>query len=308
MYTHIADLPYKEYMHQIKGKIAGLLIGMIFFITLLNGCRKEVELSFNHQPKLCFNCILNPDSVIKADLSLSQAIGVAENFVPVTGAKIELYENNQFYGVLNDNGYGNYSNNYHPQYGAEYKIRIQKDDYPTSEATTKVPDKTKIEYTTILMDTTEQLYKKTVKIYDPKGKNQYWFYAYSIYGNQKYSGATSNMYESFFDDFNKKQETESKYGFIYLYMVRFSDELCDGKVMQVNYWPRTLSTMYTNFDKYMEVDTHYDKYLKTSVQALMLKNEQIPMSEPLQIYSNVSNGYGIFGSCVMFTIIEYPIK
>lgn len=282
---------------------------LIPVISLFLSCRKEVELSFTHEPKLCFNCILNPDSIIKADLSLSQAIGESENFVPVSGAKIELFENNSFYGILNDNGQGNYSIKYNPQYGVEYKIRIEKNGYPASVAVTKVPNKTKIEVNTIITNSKEQLYRRTVKIYDTKGENQYWYYAYSISGNQKFIGASyENLDEPFFDDFNKKQETESKFGFIYYYMIRFSDELFDGEVLQVNGSEQKRSTYYMDVEKYMEVDTHYEKYLKTSIQALMLKDEEIPMSEPIQIYSNVSNGYGIFGSCVMFTITTYPTK
>ena len=288
--------------------IASLIIG-VYFTFQITSCRREVELSFSHEPKLCFNCILNPDSIIKADLSLSQAIGVAENFVPVSGAKIELFENNSSYGILNDNGKGNYSLKYRPLYGAEYRIRIEKDGYQANEAMTKVPNKTKIEVNTIITEPKEQLYRKTVKIYDTKGKNQYWLYAYSSYKDMRHNSTLyENIYEPFFDDFNKKQETESKFGFIYYYMVRFSDELYDGEVLQVK-WPELKrSTNYIEVEKYMEVDTHYDKYLKTSIQALMLKDEEIPMSEPIQIYTNVSNGYGIFGSCVMFTITTYPTK
>ncbi len=290
-------------------KLIGPLIVGVFFTFQVTSCRKEVELSFTHEPKLCFNCILNPDSIIKADLSMSQAIGESENFLTVSGAKIELFENNSSLGTLIDNGKGNYSIKYRPQYGAEYKIRIEKDGYQANEAYTKVPNKTRIEVNTIITDPKERLYRKTVKIYDPKGKNQYWLYAYSSYRDMKQNNTLyENIYEPFFDDFNKKQETESKLGFIYYYMVRFSDELYDGEVLQVN-WPELKrSNNYMVVEKYMEVDTHYDKYLKTSIQALMLKDEAIPMSEPIQIYSNVSNGYGIFGSCVMFTITTFPTK
>ncbi|MDP3913038.1 MAG: DUF4249 domain-containing protein [Bacteroidota bacterium] len=296
-------------MKEIIKLPAWFLFVLFPLISLFLSCRNDVELSFTHEPKLCLNCILNPDSIIKADLSLSQAIGDAENFIPVVGAKIELYENNIFYGALSDNETGNYSIKYHPQYGVEYKIRVEKDGHPTFEATTKVPNKTRIESTIEITDPKEELFKRTVDIFDPKGKNQYWLYSYSINGTQKnISTLYANLYEPFFDDFNKKQETESKYGFQYHYMIRINDDKFDGNILQINNPVQRKSTIYTDVHIYMEVDIHYDKHLKTSIQALMLKEEEIPMSEPVQIYSNINNGYGIFGSCVMFTIINYPTK
>lgn len=295
-------------MNQRTIKFEGLMVILLLFFTSFTSCREDVDLIFKHEPKLCFNCILNPDSSITADLTLSQAVGSAESFVAVSEAKVELFENNHFLGILTDNGDGKYSLNYKPKTDFVYKIRIEKFGYPISEALTKVPNRTKIEFSSVLIDSIEHVYKNVANIYDVAGNNQYWYYTYSTYKDQKFAGTVDLIYEPFFDDFNKVQETESSEGFLYRYMVRFNNEFFDGKIVQINSWATKRSNIYTRYKNFMNVDNHYDKYLKTSIQALMLKNEEIPMSEPIQIYSNVSNGYGIFGSCVVQTFINYPIK
>ena len=45
-----------------------ILFQIIVLLTFIS-CEKDVTLEFNNMPKLCFNCILNPDSIITASLT-----------------------------------------------------------------------------------------------------------------------------------------------------------------------------------------------------------------------------------------------
>lgn len=78
-------------------------------------------------------------------------------------------------------------------------------------------------------------------------------------------------------------------------MVRFDDQKGDGGIISwIDYW-RDDDT-YDDYDVILQTDEHYDKYLKSAIQLQMLKDEPVPLNEPVQVYSNIENGYGVFGS------------
>ena len=53
---------------------------------------------------------------------------------------------------------------------------------------------------------------------------------------------------------------------------------------------------------FLNADEHYDKYIKTVIINRLNETDELPFYEPIQIYSNIENGYGIFGSCAITTI------
>lgn len=49
----------------------------------------------------------------------------------------------------------------------------------------------------------------------------------------------------------------------------------------------------------MDVDVNYDKYLKSTIKQDLNNSESLLFNEPVQIYSNIENGLGIFGSAAI---------
>lgn len=47
---------------------------------------------------------------------------------------------------------------------------------------------------------------------------------------------------------------------------------------------------------FLDADIHYDKYLKSTIKQRMNDGDNLLFNEPVQIYSNIENGLGIFGS------------
>ncbi|WP_346862425.1 DUF4249 domain-containing protein [uncultured Draconibacterium sp.] len=268
------------------------------FIILFASCEKEVTLDFDHESKLTFNCILNPDSIIHASLTQSQEIGGPGDFNAIKDAEIKLSEDDSIIGLLTDTGNGKYSIQYKPKPGKTYKVDIYKKNFPRAKATTTVPEGVKIEF--IQKTPQPDEYKRhlvEVKINDREGKNYYWYYSYTwrINYQDKLTSGYYNIYCPYFDDFNKKIEPEMKYGYYYDYMIRIKDSENDGNILSWN----TYALKNDESDYYrvvLEVDKHYDKYLKTSVQMRMQENQTIALNEPVSIYTNIENGYGIFGA------------
>lgn len=274
------------------------VIYIALIVLLQVSCRIDATLEFEHEPKLTFNCILNPDSIIRANLTLSQALGTGSEFLTVDNAEILLTENQIPAGKLKSQGNGNYTFRYFPKSGNVYSVQIKIEGYPTLHATTKIPNKTKIEFVP-LPQKPEETSKIEIKIYDMPGANYYWSYAYSVNkktGN-KYLSDWIDNHSPYFDDFNRVIEAETQYGFYYSTMLRITDRFYDGEILRW-YENTRFPDIYHDYSVYLETDSCYDRYLKTTIQLRMLENQEIPLSEPVQIFSNVENGYGVFGSCV----------
>jgi len=272
---------------------------IIFFIII--SCEKEVTLHLNSQSKLTFNCILNPDSTIHATLTQSRGLNDTGDFMNIEGAEIKLFENTNFLGAMNDRGNGKYSFNYKPLPGQTYNVEIAKKNYPKATAQTTVPQGVKIEFVQKVEEPDEYNRLLTeIKINDSTGSNYYWYYTYSINIelNYKYISSLYSLYSPYFDDFNKTIEPESRYGYYYSQMVRIEDKNNDGQILSWGIYKR-IDDRYRIYYVVLETDQHYDKYLKSSVQMRMLEDETIPLNEPIQIYSNIENGYGIFGANII---------
>lgn len=275
---------------------------IIFGITFFASCEKDVTFDFERPAKLCLNCILNPDSTISARLTLSRDIENSTTFWPVDDAKIVLYENGTELGTLTPKGEGNYYLNYHPKTQTKYKIAVLHPDYKNVTASTEVLQKPDVMFTPDTLELIEhtKLYwlKINVVIHDLPGKNSYWLYEKrTVEGVTGTGGGFQNIKAPFIDDFNRRTDPESKFGYVYDYYVRISDIGYDGEKMTVMLEAATNISI-----NIVSTDEHYDKYIKSSVKARMNSEGELPFKEPVQIYSNIENGYGIFGSCAITTI------
>jgi len=97
---------------------------------------------------------------------------------------------------------------------------------------------------------------------------------------------------------------EAKYGFTLFLGVRLSDEGYDGQPMNFIVPDIIEATQfnYTEAVHILNADEHYNKYLKTTIINRIKETSDLPFFEPVQMYSNIKNGYGIFGSCTITSI------
>jgi hypothetical protein len=277
---------------------------IILGVTLFSSCEKEVTFDFDKPAKLCLNCILNPDSTITARLTLSRNIENSSTFQPVDDATIVLYENGTELGTLTPAREGNYYLDYFPEPLSEYEIAVLHPDFENLTGSTAVPQKPIVDHRPDTLEYSEQglyyLLDVHYEIHDTPGRTNYWLYGKHTVHGVTYSGGgffTSSLNAPFIDDFNRQTDTEAKYGFAYSYYVRISDIGYDESILRFSTYGKT--GLSTNF---LSADEHYDKYIKSSVKARMNSEGELPFKEPVQIYSNIENGYGIFGACAITTI------
>ncbi|PIF06628.1 MAG: hypothetical protein CSA36_00560 [Draconibacterium sp.] len=276
---------------------------ILLFAILVISCEKEVILDFKHQPKICLNGLLSPDSIISVRLTLSHGLDSFDTFVPVMGAVVKIYEEEMLMGVLSSKGKGYYSLNKKPVEGRSYTITAKADNLPAVTATTTLPLKPIVEFqkeTTGYLgnDSTMVEFDLEVQIKDKPGENYYWISKNWIIQNRSYGGPIQEVNTPYLDSFNKITDTEARYGYTLFLGVRLTDEGFDGQSLNFNIpgFFENIPYRYTKSVQIINADKHYDKYMKSSIINRMKETSDLPFYEPIQIYSNIENGYGIFGS------------
>lgn len=295
-------------------------------VIIVVGCEEVVEL--NHQPeqRACLNCVLNPDSLVRLSLHYTRSLDDNTDFVPIADARILFYENGQEWAVATYDSAGLYSVNRYPQIGKTYSLTANIPGKTTLYASTTVPERPDIDTTVISKEVIynpwepDQIYQIDYEvaymINDQPGKDYYWncVSQFTPYYNSVKLG-TRMRYESIHNDhFNRDYDSGNGY-YYYHFFIRQTDDGYDGEILKFTknftYWAMLyyggeycyLKELY---DIFFNADEHYDRYLKSSVKSWMLEQEVLPIHEPVQIYSNITNGLGVFGSA-SFTVFDYTV-
>lgn len=277
----------------------------LFPLILITSCVQDVTIEFKHEPKLCLNCILNPDSIITATLTLSHALDNSENFEKVNNASIKLFENDTLKGELIFISDGKYLLKQKPVTGKTYKIVAEASGYTPISSNTNIPEKPIIKYTKdttgIIENLKVPIFNLNVQLFDQPGKNYFWLYLI-FEGKDRRDGGFGNAINApYVDTFNRYIDSDSKYGFRHFLQIRMTDEGYDGQILEFTI-PDNFVYINYKAQHFLNADEHYDKYIKTTLIKRMSENDDLPFYEPVQIYSNIENGYGIFGSCAITTI------
>lgn len=274
---------------------------LISWLFVFVSCEQVLDTGIEVTPRLCFNCILNPDSLIHGSLSLSQSISEEKTLVKIDDAIIELKKDGKIIGRMQSTGNGMYQLNIKPVSGSFYEVSINAKDYPLLYAATTVPEKPPVSYQ---LDNPEKhedgiyhfyTYRITYDFQDKQGPNHYWHYKIR---HTQYNGFFGffDINSPIIDDFNKITDSSQKYGYFYSYYLRINDKQADGK---------TLTFSDLSYDKdvvyFMDADEHYDKYMKSTIKQRINDGDNLLFNEPVQIYANIENGYGIFGSVAIIS-------
>lgn len=264
-------------------------------------CEKDLKTEVRINPKLCFNCILNPDSVIRGSLSVSQSISENNTLQKISDAIIELKKDGQVIGLMHYLSKGIYWIDSKPTSGSHYEIRISKAGYPNLFASTLIPQRPLVDYQKenkelhIAGTSSYYTFRSNYSINDQSGTNRYWKYNKRLTnGIWRFNGGYYDIDSPIFDDFNKVTDATDKYGFHYEYYLRINDTGLDGKVLSFSEEGIDGAVAF-----FMDTDEHYDKYLKSTIKQKMNDGDNLLFNEPVQIYSNIENGLGIFGSAAI---------
>ncbi len=277
----------------------------LFVIFLISACEKNIDIKIPDEGRrLVLNGLLGADSILSVNLTISKYIlDSDEKTKPVEGAKVVLYKDNQLIEILTDSSAGYYYANYTLKQGENYHIKVETDNYPDLETETTVPYKTNIieldAYQTFnAYDWPETRFTLIFKD-NPEYDN---YYAVSVI-ERRYTtyelgdGEDTvlvddyhlNIYSSdpnvFSDDWYLQQD------------LLFTDELIQGKEYKLqfnaqrNFYDNnnTVSVYYVQFKTISK-----DYYLYYTSLAKHYNAQDEFFMEPVQVYTNIKNGFGIF--------------
>ena len=281
------------------------------FIFLAIACKKEIPFSGDLQKEfIVVNGFIQNDSIVKVSLSHSvPAIGTIDTLANqiTTGATLlltDLTTNLKYTSDSVDNN-GNYIFNAKGITGHQYQLALNHIDYGVVSSTiTNVPSPVFIsQWDTASIASTKGKGGKNkllnFSFNDPVGKNYYVFKIVAIdttdnseknitiriQDNTQISGKTNGDF-LFLDDALFENQTKSvSLNFRPSY---YGDESIQPGFYSVN---SGVEKKY-RFEFYNLTEEVYNYLLSVSNSVQSRKN---PLSEPVKVYTNITNGYGIFG-------------
>jgi hypothetical protein len=305
------------------------LYTVIIITALAWSCRDVLEVPVPYEgPRLSINGFLQPDSAIYLLISENRHILNLTPFRKIENARVELFEEQKSLGLFKSEGQGWYFNGHKPKPGKRYAIEVSTEKHGILEAETIIPSKVLISDVEMFekivqRDTAKSVFIEVI-IDEPEHETNYYEIVMLANNNDKiYRNDTlihkQSLYAPVFVEFygltraNQIVPVNSP-------SIMFSDFMLSGKVnLYVPYWQvkdlkRGEFTYMEGKDTYKvlkndslflylnHVDENYYRYRKTlDLQTL---NKGNPFAEPITVFTNIKNGYGIFAG---FNASRYEI-
>jgi hypothetical protein len=298
----------------MRNIIIFLVVSLVLF-----SCEKTIQIDIpDNGRKLVVNSFFGADSVLMVSLTESQYILDSKpEFEKVSNAEISLFEEGSFIEKLQETIEGDYKGTYILRADKNYKLEVKAGNYPELLTESYIPRKTEMNKLEVINTKDEEGYEAigfTLNFKDdPQAENFYFIQVYEhikehgtsyetgndtvyIYDNKMYLYSTDpNAYSDDWylddglllnDDLLNGKEYSLKffgyggYGYYYSYYDEFGNPI-EQDNLEVTY--------YVSF---YSVSKAYYLYYKTLAKHLAAQDEFF--MEPVQAYTNVENGFGIF--------------
>jgi len=294
-------------------------------LLLLFSCETYIDIDVPPlEKKPVLNCLFTENQAFKVRLSLSADVKDTSETL-IEGATVRLFANGNFMEQLADLGKGVYISDYKAQLATKYRIEADVVGFETIRATDSLPQMVTLENVYYKKDAIVNPYygdlytEANINIIDPADEENYYEIALSAkYKNPWYvpgdsSHFHSEQYITLTDDIaywlieDPALNTEELNGWIG--SIPFSDQLFDGKIYNLKVPVSGVETevefvFYVTFNS---VSYHYYKYKSTMGKHLFNQGgynyyEDNPLligaGNPVEMYTNIENGYGIFAGYV----------
>ena len=308
-------------MERMKvSKFKSCAVALIFAACGLAGCEKMVEFDVEEvTPKVVIVSRPDADSTVQVRLTYSRFFLDNHAFRTITDADVRLFANGM--QISPDSaGDGNYYFNCRPQPGDSMALQVLAPGHDLVEAGTIVPSAPDFEVLEALYDSLTRTCHVKVRINDPKGSNYYQvsFEMWTVRHNNGNADDTvlvpiwiSSEDMVFTDATSLDYMLDGGQTYVSGRKLSFSDALFDGKAytMEFEVWEMFMDMGAGILDPVFPIQVQltaltrdryqYDRTLKQSYE------QEDFLSEPIQIFTNVKGGIGIFASA---TAKKIPVK
>jgi len=284
-----------------------ILLASLFILS----CEKEVTIDQKkYPPKIVLNCIINSSSdTILVKLSESRDMLYDKTTYPIVeNATVNLYDNEILVGQLNELG-GGYYRIFHTITPLHtYTLKVTNTKFEDVSATTSVPSPTPINSFTASLDQNKKA-DINLSFNDPANEDNY--YNISVSRLDTLIDTINNQY--FGDPYYSPYFCTESAVIEYPVSDGLSAKLCNTNFLfsdktfknsAYNFNCEFETTLYQTPDNtpvYTEISVNFKTYSRDYYQyqlstSIARDNFGNPFAEPVKIYNNITNGFGIFGS------------
>lgn len=280
----------------------------IFFVgTLLFGCELVVDVEVPlERRRLTLNSFFTPDSVWKANIVLSRHIlDNAESYDSVTNANIVIYQDGVPIQALTHIGYGEYrsaTGNILP--GTTYEIRADVPGYSSVRSKSSVPTPVRIKDLNVTFEQTDSWSQEAIfsfKFNDLPNEANYYEVKLLVHRKNKYFNGMDtieSVYEGSAYIESEDPAIQSENNGFHDGLI-FKDILFEGKEVTVKFktylgrsYPSGNSEEVT-YKVYLRTLSE-DYYLYMTTASLQEYTSGDPFAQPVTVYNNIENGFGVF--------------
>ena len=290
---------------------------LLFILVISISCTKEIEIEIPpEKPKMVLYSTMVPFTLPRPkplSLSIKSTKHIYDSSIAfIQNADVYLYKDDQILDtLLYVDSLKTYPISIFPTTGDVFSIIVQKEGFETVSAKCDIPSKVLITDTLIMpiayYDETGSVFSQvSISFIDPLNEINYYEIALSDIAFSY--DEPENFYE--LSSNNNIITSESYYPSLINFDMKkpkhllFNDETINGKSCNLNVFytpPQTESDHRYISNHYItihlrSVTKDYYKYKTTMIQQLNNREEDIlyGMGEPLNVISNVKNGYGLF--------------
>lgn len=292
------------------------------FTLLFASCDVVVDLDIpEHESVLVVNSILATDDSIKASISNSVGAFDASTISYVNNAVVEVYEDGTLLGLMDETASEGelgsvyeYHFNQMPIAGKIYAYEITHPAYEAVRAETKVPTEVQVTVLDVTLiaeeDWGERHYRVRFSFNDADSEN---FYRLRLIISSSY-GTTFDYFESNDASIIASSGVQSDGVTFYGDEALFDDDLFNGTEKEISfdlfdykyYWFEYENEDETDLTFTLELSSLTESYYTyiRSLRAHYNNQDQFLFAgEPVQVFTNIENGLGIFGAKSVDTVM-----
>ncbi|MCF8373947.1 MAG: DUF4249 domain-containing protein [Bacteroidales bacterium] len=273
---------------------------------LFSSCEKFIDYDVpEHTPKLVVISGFQPGEPWSIYVSHSLSSFDNEDFSPIQNAEVVLkladgiYSQNMIYSPILER----YISTGTAEAGKEYRIEVSAPGYPSVFAENKIPGPA----TLISLDTLEGFHNGDfstdfeLKFTNPAGEDNFFLIQLFSVETFDWKEQFENIVPIQSDDPNMDNVSDDEYGEDFLLL---RDQNFDGKEYTFRFYTPNYSIYFGKGTQYkakvFSCSEEFYRYQKTARQYQLTYDN--PFSQPVQIFSNIENGIGIFGGFVVSEI------
>ncbi|MBN2610495.1 MAG: DUF4249 domain-containing protein [Bacteroidales bacterium] len=292
----------------------GYLVLHLVILFISFGCERIIDYPIPpDELKVVINSIINTDSVITINLSKSISILDNNSSPYIQNAQVSLYKNNEPLGLMSYTGNGYYTlEGLIPEAHAEYQVVVNAPGESEATASCVIPLPVPI----VSIDTVRSLendyfsynnytYDVILTIDDPAGITNYYelilfqksvyYYEDTTYQFSPRSYLTDDKIFEYYRSYNDIYSLNLELGteMTNPSAAYFSDKLLDGAKFTLKITLEHWNQQGMYYFCLRSLSEDYYRYIASL--AAYSQADGNPLSERVQIHSNIHNGLGIFG-------------